>query len=96
MIVQDLRAPPTHRQLSLDLSEREVADTEGAEGRGWVGGQKSLIRGLSHWVCRVNPYAGPSVVLLPSDVTVQGLAAEEATSQAGKGMAGGVWMGQGG
>ena len=41
--------------------------------------KKSLIRGLSYWVCRVNPYAGPSVVLLPSDVTAEGLAAVEKT-----------------
>lgn len=43
--------------------------------------KKSLILGLSHWVCRVNPHAGPSVVLLPSDVTAQGLAAATETRE---------------
>lgn len=81
MNLQDLSAPPTHSQLSLGLSGGEVADAwrgrVGQWGRGTK--KKSLIRGLSHWVCRVNPYASPSVVLLPSDITVQGLAAVEAT-----------------
>lgn len=66
---KDLRMPPTHSQLSLGQPEkRRVEERRGAK-------KKSLIRGLSHWVCRVNPYAGPSVVLLPSDVTARGLAA---------------------
>lgn len=70
----DLRMPPTHGQLSL-----------GQPGKRKRGGakKKSLIRGLSHWVCRVNPYAGPSVVLLPSDVTAQGLAAATETRWGG-------------
>lgn len=60
----------------------------GAAGRAGGGGQKkSLILGLSHWVCRVNPHAGPSVVLLPSDVTAQGLAAATETREG----AGLVW-----
>lgn len=65
----------SHSQLSLgQLGER--------------GGQKkSLILGLSHWVCRVNPHAGPSVVLLPSDVTARGLAAATETREG----AGLVW-----
>lgn len=41
-----------------------------------MGITKSLICGLSHRVWRVNPHAGPSVVLLLSDVTARGLAAE--------------------
>lgn len=51
---------------------------ESGEKEGGGGGKKTLIRGLSHWVCRVNPYAGPSVVLLPSDVTARGLVAVKA------------------
>lgn len=63
---KDLRKPPTHSQLSLGMPR---------EARGWPKKEKkSLIRGLSHRVCRVNPCAGPSVVLLLSDVTTQGLA----------------------
>lgn len=58
-------------------------------GGGWGG---ALIPGLSHWVCRVNPRAGPSVVLLPSDVTPQALAAAAAAERHGKG-AGLVWQG---
>lgn len=76
---EDLRMPPTHSQLSLQREEI---------GWCWEGGggeKKSLIRGLSHWVCRVNPFAGPSVVLLLSDVTAQGLAAgAEACGVGGK------------
>lgn len=48
---------------------------------GGEGQKKSLILGLSHWVCRVNPHAGPSVVLLPSDVTARGLAAATETRE---------------
>lgn len=59
----------------------------GSWASGGVGKKKSLILGLSHWVCRVNPHAGPSVVLLPSDVTAQGLAAATET-QEGAGL---VW-----
>lgn len=70
MNCKDLRMPPTHSQLSLGQS--------GKRRRGGAK-KKSLIRGLSHWVCRVNPYAGPSVVLLLSDVTAQGLAAPTET-----------------
>lgn len=69
---KDLRMPPTHSQLSLGLPREE---------KGEGGQKKSLIRGLSHWVCRVNPYAVPSVVLLPSDVTAQGLAAVAETRE---------------
>lgn len=70
------RTPPTHSQLSL--------------GQLGGGGEKkiSLILGLSHWVCRVNPCAGPSVVLLLSDVTAQGLAAATETREG----AGLVWQ----
>lgn len=50
-------------------------------GGGGCAQKKSLILGLSHWVCRVNPHAGPSVVLLPSDVTAQGLAAATETRE---------------
>lgn len=70
------RTPPTHSQLSL-----------GQLGEQGGGQKKSLILGLSHWVCRVNPHAGPSVVLLPSDVTAQGLAAATETREG----AGLVW-----
>lgn len=66
---KDLRTPPTHSQLSLGLPREERGGAK----------KKSLIRGLSHWVCRVNPYAGPSVVLLLSDVTAQRLAAAAVT-----------------
>lgn len=72
MNCRDLRKPPTHSQLSPGQPGK----------RRRVGGgkkKKSLIRGLSHWVCRVNPHAGPSVVLLPSDVTAQGQAAATET-----------------
>lgn len=70
------RTPPTRSQLSL-----------GQLGELGGGQKKSLILGLSHWVCRVNPHAGPSVVLLPSDVTAQGLAAATETREG----AGLVW-----
>ena len=75
---KDLRMPPTHGQLSLGQPEKR----KGGGGKK----KKSLIRGLSHWVCRVNPYAGPSVVLLLSDVTAQGLAAA-AETRGGRGPA---------
>lgn len=70
---KDLGMPPTHSQLSLGLPREEKGGAK----------KKSLIRGLSHWVCRVNPYAVPSVVLLPSDVTAQGLAAAAETREGG-------------
>lgn len=75
---KDLRMPPTHSQLSLGQPWKRRR--RGAKKK------KSLIRGLSHWVCRVNPHAGPSVVLLPSDVTAQGLAAATETRGGGSGI----------
>lgn len=76
MNCRDLRMPPTHSQLSPGQPGKR------RRGRGAKKKKKKkslILRGLSHWVWRVNPHAGPSVVLLPSDVTAQAQAAATET-----------------